>query len=113
MVSGDDEERNHHEERGADHQVDARAEHQVDLAHVIGGARHRIAHGLQVVEGHALAQQRDVDLVADVAFEALGHQLRAEVAAELEHAADDLRSAEDQAERDQAAQDRIGPEACR
>ena len=39
------------------HKVDARAEHVVDLAHVIGGACHRVADGLQVVEGHALAEQ--------------------------------------------------------
>ena len=88
----------------ADHQVDARAEHQVDLAHVIRGARHGVAHRLQVVEGHALAEQGDVQLVADIALHALRHQLGAEVAPELQHAAHDLRAAEDERQRDQRAQ---------
>ncbi len=103
-----DEERDDQEERCAHHQVYARAEHQVDFAHVVRGARHGVAHRLQVVEGHALAEQGDVELIADVAFDALRHQLRAEVAPELQHAAQDLRAAHDQRQRNEAADNRVG-----
>ena len=37
-----------------------RAEQEIDLAHIVGGARHRVAHRLQAVEGHAFTQQADV-----------------------------------------------------
>ena len=110
MIARHDEERDDDEERGADHQVQARAEHEVDLAHVVGGARHRVADGLQVMEGHALAEQGDIELVADIALHALRHQLGAEVAAELQDAAHDLRAADDQRQRDQTAQHRVGLE---
>ena len=59
-----------------DDQVDARVEHQVDLAHVVGGAGHGVADRLQAVEGHALAEQAGVELVADVALEPLARSAR-------------------------------------
>ena len=60
VITRREDQRHHDEHERANHQVDARAEHVVHLAHVVGGARHRVAHGLQVVEGHALAEQREV-----------------------------------------------------
>ncbi len=110
MIAGHDEERDDDEEGRADDQVNARAEHQVDLAHVVRSTRHGIANRLEVVEGHALAQQGDVELVADVALEALGRQLRAEVAAKLKHAAHDLGAAQDESQRNEGAQVTVGLE---
>ena len=68
----------------------ARAEDKVHLAHVVGGTRHGIAHRLQVVKGHALAQQACIELLAHVALDALGGQLEPGVASELQHAAHHL-----------------------
>jgi hypothetical protein len=47
------------------------------------------------VEGHALAKQGNVKLVAYIAFYALGDQFGTEVATQLEHAAQDLRPTHD------------------
>ena len=52
---GRDKDRHDQERQRSDDEVDAGIEHQVDFAHVVGGACHRIADRLQVVEGHALA----------------------------------------------------------
>ena len=57
MVVRSDEQRHDQEDERADHQVDAWAEHIVDLAHVIGGAGHGITDGLETMEGHALGEQ--------------------------------------------------------
>ena len=76
--------------RRADHQVQPGVEHQVDLAHIVGGTRHQVAGGVRVVERHAFAHQAGVDLVARVAFQALADDLAGEVANELKQPADDL-----------------------
>ena len=99
-------ERDDQEEERSDDEVQSRAEHEVHFAHVVGGARHRVAHRLEVVEGHALAEQGQVQFVADVALDALRHQFRAEVAPELQHAAYHLRNADGQRQRDQHIQAR-------
>jgi hypothetical protein len=90
VVAGHHKKGDDHEQRGADDEIQARAEHQVDLAHIIGGARHGIAHGLEIMEGHALAEERHVHLVANIAFHPLCDELGPEVASKLEGAAHDL-----------------------
>ena len=55
----------------ADDQIDTGGDHQVHFADVVGGARHRVTDRTQVVEGHAFAEQADVQLFAGVAFGAL------------------------------------------
>jgi hypothetical protein len=74
-----EDDRHDEEDERADHQVDTGAEQVVHFANIVGGARHGIAHRLQTVEGHALAEQGQVQFVADVALDLLRHQLRAEV----------------------------------
>src|SRR5512143_3375217 len=98
MVTRHEEEGHGHEEERADDQVEARAEHVIDLAHIVGGAGHCVTHRLEVMKGHALAKQGKVELVADIALEALGEQFRPEIAAKLEDAADDLRAADNEGE---------------
>ena len=66
--------------RRIEQDVDARHDHVAELAGVVGGARHDVAHALAVVEGLALAQQADVQLVARVALQALAQELVGEVA---------------------------------
>ncbi len=101
MVMRGEEERHDQEDERADHQVDARAEHVIDFAHIIGGARHGIADRLEVVEGHALAEQGNVQFIAHIAFDPLGQEFGSKVAAQLEDAAQDLRPAHQQRQRQQ------------
>ena len=96
MVTRGEEQRHDQEDERADHQVDARAEHVIDFAHVIGGTCHGIADRLEIVEGHALAEQGNVQLIAHITFDALGHELGTEIAAQLQNPAEDLRSAHQQ-----------------
>ena len=49
-------------------------------AHVVGGAGHDVADALAAVEGLALAEQADVELVARIALDALGQELERVVA---------------------------------
>ena len=86
-----DEQRHDQEHGRSDHEVEAGVQHQVDFAHVVGGARHHVADGLLIVERHALADQAGVQFVARVAFQPLPDDLAAEIAAQLQHAAHDLR----------------------
>ncbi len=51
--------------------------------HIVGGASHSVAYGLQVVKGHALAEQADVQLFAHVALKTLPCYSAREIAAEL------------------------------
>ncbi|MCF6277551.1 MAG: hypothetical protein L3J16_02230 [Anaerolineales bacterium] len=57
---------------------------------------------LDIVEGHAFAKQGDVEFVADIALQFLGEEICAEVSAELEDAANNLRTANQQHKREQA-----------
>ncbi len=76
----------HDQEVGrADDEIDAGVQHQIHLAHVVGGAGHRVADGLQVVEGHALAQQAEIKLLPGVTFDALADDRAGEVAPQLQH----------------------------
>ena len=101
-----------HEEVGRAHdQVDARVQHQVDLAHVVGGPGHRVADGLARMEGHALAEQARVELVAGIALESLAYQLAAEVAAQLQHRAHRLRQGHPQG--DSRDRGRVGHRALK
>ena len=70
----------------------AGAEHQVEHAHVVGGAGHDVADPLPAVEGLALAQQADVQLVAGIPFHPLGCELNAEVPHQSRQALPDGRS---------------------
>ena len=65
-------------EARVDDQVDARVHHRVELAHVVGGARHHVADPLAVVERLALAEQAQIQLVAGVALQSLCDELTAE-----------------------------------
>jgi hypothetical protein len=58
---------------------------------------------LQVVEGHALAQQGEIQLVAYLPLHFLRQQFCAEVAAQLQRAAYELRDANGQRQRQQDA----------
>jgi|GEM_PF-6469859 len=87
----------------ADYQVNARVEHQVDFTDIVGGACHCIADRLQVVKGHAFAEQGDVQLIAGFALQLLAEQLRAEVAAQLQHATQNLCTANRQGQWQQDA----------
>ena len=71
MISPGYKQRHEQKDERTHHQVHTWAEHVVDLPHVIGGACHGIAHWLQVVKGHTLAQQREVQLVAYLALHSL------------------------------------------
>ena len=71
----------------ADHHVQPGAEEEVHFAHVVGGARHGIAHRLQVVKGHALAQQAGIQLAPHVAFHDLGAEFKAKIARKLQKSA--------------------------
>src|SRR3990172_10887159 len=71
------------EHGGANNQVKAGVEHQVDLAHIVGGTRHSVANGLKAMEGHALAQQADVEFFTDISLHKLTQPFSAEVAGEL------------------------------
>ncbi len=108
VIGGGDDQRHDHEVGRADHQVQPGAEQVVDLAHVVRRPGHRVADRLQAVEGHALAQQAEVQLLADVALDALRRELGAEVAPELQHAAADLRAGDHQRQRADQAQVRRG-----
>ena len=80
----------------ADHQVDAGVEHQVHLAHVVGGPGHQVARGPQVVERHALADQAAVQLVAGITLQPLAQDLGAKVAGELQSTSQQLGAGDDQ-----------------
>ncbi len=56
------------------------------------------------MEGHALAQQVNVDLLAHVLFHALCHQLEAKIAHELEQAAADIHRRNEQSNIEQSFQ---------
>ena len=71
----DEQDRHRSGQRRVDDQHQARAEHRVEHAHVVGGAGHDVADALAAVEGLALAQQAGVQLVAGVALDALGQEL--------------------------------------
>ena len=86
-----DEDGHHQKHERSDDQIDARIEHEIDFAHVVGGARHHLAHRLLIVERHALADQAGVQFVACVAFQPLPDDLAAEIAAQLQHGAHHLR----------------------
>ena len=90
--AGRDEQRHDQEIQRTDHQVQPRAEHIVDFAHIVRRARHGIADRLQVMESHALAQQADIQLVAHFPFHGLRQKLRAKVAAKLQHPPQHLRA---------------------
>ena len=53
-----------HAEHDLDDEEDARVDHVGEKAHVVVGARHDVADALPVMEGLALAQQTDVELLA-------------------------------------------------
>ncbi len=81
---------------GADHQVDARIEHQVDLSHIVRGPGHGVPHRLQAMKGHAFAQQADIKLVPNISFGALADQLSAEISTQLQDAPQQLRRQDQQ-----------------
>ncbi len=101
MIARGEEQRHKQEDERTNHQIETRAEHVIHFAHVIGGARHGIADRLEVVEGHALAKQGDVQLVAHIALDTLGHELGAKIPPQLENAAYYLRSAHEKGQREQ------------
>ena len=74
----------------------ARVDHGVELAHVVGGPRHDVADALAVVEGLALAQQADVELLARVPFQPLGQRLDGEGVDDVRHPADQYRKEDEQ-----------------
>ncbi len=76
-----------HEVGRADDEIDARVQHQVHLTHVVGGAGHCVADRLQVVEGHALAQQAQVEFLPRVALHPFADDRTGEVAPQLQHRA--------------------------
>ena len=84
MIFGRRDERENQEGKRAHHLVETRAEQKIDLAHIIGGARHGISHWLQIVEGHAFAEQAGIQFTAHIAFNALGAELKAKVARKLQ-----------------------------
>ena len=90
MIPARNEKRHKNENERTHHEVDARAEHVIDLAHVVGGACHRVADGLQVVEGHAFGEQGKIQFIAYLQFHLLREQFRAKVASQLQDAAYDL-----------------------
>ena len=55
------------------------AEHHVQRANVIGGTGHDVADSLAIVEGLALAEQADVELVPAVALHPLGHEFEGRI----------------------------------
>ncbi len=101
MVVRGEEKRHDQEDERADHQVDARAEHIIDFTYVIGGACHGIANRLEAVEGHAFAEQGDIQFIAHIALDALGHELCPKIATQLEHPPDYLRPAHKKRQREQ------------
>ncbi len=48
------------------------------------------------MEGHALAEEVDIELLADDAFNFLGDDLKAKITGELEETSEDLRKSNDQ-----------------
>src|SRR5208283_2939310 len=81
-----DKKRNNGKQSRTDHEIRSGAKHEVDLAYIVGGARHRVADRLEIMEGHAFSKQGNVKFVANIAFHLLRRQLRAEVASKLEDA---------------------------
>src|SRR5205823_1423276 len=79
-----EEDRNRQAEQRADYQADAGVHHGVELAHVVGRARHDVADLLAVVEGLALAEQIEIKLFARVALNALRDELAARDAERVE-----------------------------
>jgi len=71
----DEQDGDDHGHRRIENQHQARAEHDVQHAHVIGRARHDVADALAVVERLALAKQAAVQLVARIALDALRDEL--------------------------------------
>ena len=67
MIPSCDKDGHEDEDERPNHEVNARAEHEVDLAHIVRRARHDVAHALTTVEGEAFAQQAEVQLVARIA----------------------------------------------
>ena len=78
--SGDENERGDQSDERIGDEHQAGTEHQIEHAHVVGSASHDVADTLPAVERLALAQQADVQLIAAVAFHALGHELERRVA---------------------------------
>ncbi len=77
------------------------AEHQIEHAHVVGGAGHDIPNPLPPVKGLALAQQADVEFIAGVALDALGQKLTGIVARQPGYALSDGRRYHAQGQRQQ------------
>ena len=90
MIARRKNQRHDQEVQRAEHLGHAGAEKIIDFSNIVGGARHGITHRLQVVEGHALAKQIDVEFVTDIPLNTLGDPFKAEIAAELNDAADEL-----------------------
>ena len=67
------------------HQIDTRIEHHIDFAHIIRSTRHRIAHWLKAMKGHAFANQAHIQFFANIALEQLAQPFGAEIASKLQH----------------------------
>ena len=64
------------------HEHQAGVDHLVEVAGVVGGARHQVADPLAVVVGLALAEQAAVQFVAGVAFQPMAERHRAQAGAQ-------------------------------
>ena len=84
IVARCSDQREDEESERTDHHVQPGAEEEVHLAHIVGGARHGIAHRLQVMEGHALAEQVGVKLTPHIAFHLLRGKFKTKIARKLQ-----------------------------
>jgi hypothetical protein len=65
------------------HQVKSRAEHVIDLSYIIGGTRHQVSNGLEVVKGHAFPQKINKQFLPNELFNILGDDFKSKVTYEM------------------------------
>ncbi len=82
--------------QGTNDQVKARAEHVINFPDIVCGPRHQIANRLEIMEGHVLAEQVDIQFLPDHPLDLLGDDLKTIIPGELQKSTQDLGPADNQ-----------------